>query len=706
MIRIGTFILISTLAVCPATSQRGDKGNEKQPETWRKFDVPDAPPLTPVDALKSFKVAPGFKLELFAAEPMVVDPVSIAWDGDGRAYVVEMRGFMPNVDGKGETDLKNGQVVILEDTDWDGTADKRTVFLDGLVMPRAVSMVQGGVLVAEPDTLWYCQDTDGDLVCDSKINVAKYGKQGPVEHTENGLLPAMDNWIYNAKSSRRFKFQDGKITESKTQNRGQWGINQDDYGRLYYTTNSNWLIVDWLTHYNVGMKYKSGPIRTAEVFSIRPNPGINRGYKSSMLMKDGRLARVTAISGPAVYRSDRYGKNLPSGTVFVPEPAANAVGCFTMSDTTDGLRGSHQTYPDRKWGKREFLCSTDERFRPVSTYSGPDGCIWVVDMYRGILQHKVYVTTFLRKQILERGLDEPVGLGRIYRIVPTQGSDRRAPKMQTASSRELLAGLAHPNGWWRDTAQRLLVERQDASVVGGLKRIVATSPNRLARIHALWTLEGLSALDTATISAGLKSEHARVRIAALAVSAALKSSDSKAQIVKAVAALEGDDEPQVKSLAAHMAKVFSGSAIQLGMQYPKLRAPKGDGGKMIKKGLDVYKSLCVACHFPHGKGFDNIGPPLAGSDWVKGSPDRLIRIVLQGMTGPMKVNGKKYRHPELMPGQGAALKDHQIAQVLSFVRWVWGKRASSVSPSQVKAVRAATKGRTNPWTVEELEKIQ
>lgn len=706
LIRLCYVLLIASLTVCPVSSQRGDKRNEKQPETWKKFDVPDGRPLSPTEALKSFKIAPGFKLELFAAEPLVVDPVSIAWDGDGRAYVVEMRGFMPNVDGKGETELTNGQVVVVQDTDWDGKADKSTVFLDGLIMPRAVSMVQGGVLVAEPDKLWYCQDTDGDLVCDKKTNVARYGRQGPVEHTENGLLPALDNWIYNAKSSRRFKFRDGKITETKTQNRGQWGINQDDYGRLYYTNNSSWLIMDWLTHYNVGLKFRSNPIRTAEVFSIRPNPGINRGYKANMLLKDGRLARVTAISGPAVLRSDRYGEKLPSGTVFVPEPSANAVGCFTMSETTNGLKGTHVTYSDRDWTKREFLCSTDERFRPVTLYNGPDGCLWIVDMYRGILQHKVYVTTFLRKQILERGLDQPVGLGRIYRIVPLAGSDRTAPRMQGASSRQLLTHLTHPNGWWRDTAQRLLVERNDASVVSGLQQIARKSSNHLARIHALWTLEGMGALDAATVSSGLKSKHPRVRIAALAVAESQSSTDAKKDVVESIATLEDDVDPQVKSLAAHMARVFAGNAAELGFQYPKLSAPRGAHGKSIKNGLEVYKLLCVACHFPHGKGVENIAPPLDGSDWVKGSRENLIRIVLHGMSGPVEVNGKKYPHPELMPGQAAVLGNGQIAQVLSFVRWVWGDRASAVSKTQVKAIRAATKDRTNPWTVEELKRLR
>ncbi|MDX1565216.1 MAG: hypothetical protein R3236_07415, partial [Phycisphaeraceae bacterium] len=184
MFRFWVTVLSVVFAFAATVSaQRGDRGKEKQPETWKKFDVPPAPPLKPDEAMKTFKVAPGFKLELFASEPLVVDPVAMAWDGDGRCWVVEMRGYMPNVDGKGETELKVGQVVVLEDTDWDGKADKSTVFLDGLIMPRAIAMVEGGVLVSEPSNLWYCQDTDGDLKCDKKTRVGKYARQGPVEHT-------------------------------------------------------------------------------------------------------------------------------------------------------------------------------------------------------------------------------------------------------------------------------------------------------------------------------------------------------------------------------------------------------------------------------------------------------------------------------------------------------------------------------------------
>ena len=185
------FLLIQ-LALLPAVFGADKKKSETLTDPqrpWRQWDLGASAPVPADKALSTFKIAPGFKLELFAAEPMVVDPVCMAWDGNGRAWVVEMRGYMPDVSGTGETSLKVGKVVVLEDTNNDGRADKKTDYLKGLIMPRAIAMVQGGVLVAEPPNIWFCEDTNGDLICDKKTRVAGFAKQGPVEHTDDGLVP-------------------------------------------------------------------------------------------------------------------------------------------------------------------------------------------------------------------------------------------------------------------------------------------------------------------------------------------------------------------------------------------------------------------------------------------------------------------------------------------------------------------------------------
>lgn len=256
-VRLRTRFLLgfSLLASCSSLwAQRGDKKGVEMQEIWRDFDLPPAPVVPPAQALKTFRIAPGFRIELVAAEPMVKNPVALAWDGNARMWVVEMVGYMPDVDGTGEATLENGRVSVLEDVDGDGAMDKSTVFLDHLILPRALSLVHGGVLVASPPNLYFCKDTDGDLVCDSQTIVSSFAKVAPVEHTDNALLPALDNWIYNANSSRAFQFRDGRLIERKTPSRGQWGLTQDNYGRLFYNNNSRYLYGDWHTYQNLGKK--------------------------------------------------------------------------------------------------------------------------------------------------------------------------------------------------------------------------------------------------------------------------------------------------------------------------------------------------------------------------------------------------------------------------------------------------------------------
>ncbi len=515
-----------------ASAQNGDNGKEKQPEVWKKFDVPPAPVVSPQDSLSHLLIAPGFRVELVASEPLVEDPVAIAFDPAGRLWVVELRGYMPDVDGKGEG-APVGQVVVLDDDDHDGRMDRSTVFLDKLVNPRAIAIVKDGVFIAEPKNLWLCRDTDGDSRCDEKTSVIQYGSDHPnhLEHTENGLLWGLDNWIYNAKSKRRMRWSGGRMVEANTQFRGQWGIAQDNYGRLYYNGNSSWLFGDAVpAEYvlrnphcgkSVGQLHPIGQriVRDESVHTIRVNTGINRGYQKHMLRADGRLARTTSVSGLTIYRGDQFPPHYV-GDAFVPEPAGNVLAHFRLTHEGIKTHADHQLFEDETWGKREFMASTDERFRPVDCTVGPDGALYVVDMYRGILQHRMYVTTFLRKQILERGLDKPIGLGRIYRVVwEGRPIDRRVNVGAESGAR--VVALSHRNGWVRDTAQRLLVETADPKSVPTLRALATNSPGVLPRLHAMWALHGMGAvdgahaLDLATTRANLNHPDPTVQVHAM-----------------------------------------------------------------------------------------------------------------------------------------------------------------------------------------------
>jgi mono/diheme cytochrome c family protein len=243
------------------------------------------------------------------------------------------------------------------------------------------------------------------------------------------------------------------------------------------------------------------------VYPSHPTPGVNRGYDAKTLREDGTLAKATATCGAVVYRGDAYPADY-RGNAFVPEPSVNLIKRLLLNEqdgvikATDGAKG------------REFLTSTDERFRPVQVVNGPDGCLYVVDMYRGIVQHTAFLTHYLEANIKARHLEQPFNQGRIWRIVPEAGRKvARTTIPADAAGRVKL--LAHADGWVRDTAQRLLVEAGDGAVGPALKALAtdAQAP-ALGRLHALWTLDGLGLVDAALIQAALRDAHPQVRAAA------------------------------------------------------------------------------------------------------------------------------------------------------------------------------------------------
>jgi mono/diheme cytochrome c family protein len=483
----------------------------------------NSPVLAPEDEMKTFFLPPGYHVELVASEPMIQEPVLIDTDPDGRLWVVEMLGYMRDIAASSEREPL-GRISVLEDLDDDGKMDKKTVFLDKLILPRALKVLDHGVLVGEPPNLWLARDTDGDLRADTKELVTNtYGRlDANVEHNANTLLWALDNWMHTSETDVYLRLKKGTFEVRKTLSRGQWGASQDDTGRIYRNSNESVLHVDLVpTPYfarNPSLLRTRGSYESLRgannevnvVWPVHPTPGVNRGYQDGVLRRDGRLATYTAVSSPTVYRGDRLPSEL-RGNVFVVDPAANVVSRIIIDD--DGTK----LVARKAYEQTEFLTSTDERFRPVYLSNAPDGTLYLVDMYHGIIQHRDYITEYLRDQILSRKLEVPLGHGRIYRIV--HDTTRRAQKasLSLQSPASLVQLLSHPNGWWRDTAQRLLVERGDASVAPLLKRML-DAPDRTHRLHALWTLDGLDNLDADTVKRALADPSRDVRAAAVRLS--------------------------------------------------------------------------------------------------------------------------------------------------------------------------------------------
>lgn len=477
-----------------------------------KFKLPPPVPLSPEEAMKTFQVEKGFRIELVASEPMIQAPVAMSFDDQGRLYVCEMRGYMHDLAGSTEKE-PTGRVSLLVDTDGDGRMDKATAFLDKVIMPRAVMAVNGGALIAVPPQLLFCKDTDGDGVADVKEVVATdFGSfGGQPEHMANSPVWAMDNSIWSAGYSSRLKLRGGVWQKDVGLGRGQWGLCQDDHGRLYFNYNSDMLRADLLPteafarnpllRNATSINAKLAADQT--LYASHPTPGVNRGYDAKTLSADGRLTRPTGTCGALIYRGDAFPVAY-RGNAFVPEPAANLVKRFTMSET-DGLVKATNTAKGS-----EFLTSTDERFRPVNACNGPDGALYLVDMYRGIIQHQSFLTHYLIANIQARKLEQPFNMGRIWRIVP-EGSSAKPVKVTKDAKL-----LTHANGWVRDTAQRLIVESADASAVPALKELLQNE-SHIAREHALWTLDGLAAITPDLVKTALTDSSEHVRAAAARV---------------------------------------------------------------------------------------------------------------------------------------------------------------------------------------------
>ncbi len=520
--------------------------------------------LSAADALQTFYMPPGYHVELVAAEPLIQEPVAIDWDTRGRLWAVEMPGFMADLTGSNELD-PIGRVVVLEDENGDGRMDKRTVFADGLVLARSLKVLDRGVLVAEPPNVWLMRDTDGDLRADSReLVTSQYGRRdADPQNNANGFLWSIDNRMYTAgQSDIQFRLNNGAFQVEKTLQRGEWGVTEDDAGRTYRNTNESPVHVDLVpTAYfarNPSLLRTRGSYeRLADadnalltVWPVRPNPGTNRAYQTGIDRADGSLARFTAVCAPLIYRGDRLPSDL-YGNVFVAEPAGNLVSRIVLDDGAS-VR-AHKAYD-----AGEFLASTDERFRPVYVSNAPDGTLYVADMYRGIIEHRISVTVYLRDQILSRKLDRPTGLGRIYRVVHETTRRDTSPLPGKATVSELVEQLSHPNGWRRDLAQRLLVERRERAAAPLLVKLVEGAKDWRLRLRALWTLDGLETSDPAIVKRALNDASPDVRAAAIRI-AERWLADSSHPIQAVV--LQRADDPDVRvrrQLAASLGALPSG----------------------------------------------------------------------------------------------------------------------------------------------------
>ncbi len=730
-----------------------------------KQSLAQSPVLSPEASLKKMHLEDGFEIKLVAAEPLVVAPVAMEFDKHGRIWEVEMQDYMPDTLGTGE-DMPDGKVVILTDTNGDGIMDERKIFLDSLVLPRAICLIENGILVAEPPNLWY-YDIVEDVPKNKTLIDSSYATGGNAEHQPNGLFRAMDNWIYSAKSDRRYRRSGKKWLKERTHFRGQWGITQDDNGRLFYNTNSENLLGDYfspgLGAENEHQRSVGGFVKKIvddnKVYPVRPTPGVNRGYMENVLDDSLRLVDFTAACGPVIYNGGVFAKEY-EGNAFVAEPSANLIKRDILSEQGYVVTGKEA------WQNKEFLASEDERFRPVNLYNGPDGALYIVDMYRGIIQHKTYLTPYLKNEIKERALTRPLNCGRIYKVVP---KNNPAKSIQLpGDAKELVPLLQDKNGWVRSKAQQLLVDAQDKSVSSALLQLLKQPDQPLAVIHAMWTLEGLAALQPVDVLPLLAQNNWPIRMQALNVLSSILTKKNYTQFIPSIQKMINENDtlaapyigflihyiqPFDMALASELLKaliekypdnIYVADAIISNLKNketeylkkslainpdPNLainqrlkkviddiaKAKMNSDAKMLTKefpqGAAIFQSVCQTCHGPDGNGVSSLAPPLNNSDWVQGDKNKLISIVLFGLTGHVKVAGKLYEAPEIngdMPGIGSNKEytDEDIAQVLSFIRSSWNNKADKISAEEIKKTREKNKGREKSFTMEELNEAK
>jgi mono/diheme cytochrome c family protein/glucose/arabinose dehydrogenase len=592
-------------------------------------ETTDSPARAPEEEARTFQLERGFEIQLVASEPLVESPVIIQFDGDGRLWVVEMRGYMSDIEGSEEKKTV-GSVAVLEDTNGDGKMDKRTVYLDSLIMPRSLGLFRNGALIAENNSLWVTEDSDGDGKADSKILLdSTYAANGIPEHSDNGFVRAMDNWYYSAKSSLRYRWKDGAWIRDSTEFRGQWGISQDDEGRLIYNYNwsqlhgdlvpANYLSRNKNHRPNTGIDH--GLTIDRKVFPIRSNPAINRGYIPGTLDSAGRLLEFTSASAPTVYRSHLFPKEY-LGNVFVMENAGNLVKRNVIKEV-GALLEAYDPNPGR-----EFLASTDERFRPVHATVGPDGALYLADMYQGIVQHGSYMTPYLKEQTEKRGLASPGHMGRIWRIVPKGFKVPKQPKLSQAETGELIGLLSHEDGWYRDMAQRLLVERAEQSSIVSLEELAKNGKSEQGRIHALWALEGMGKVDPVLLIDLLQKGPEQIKITALRL---LDSAVSMDQTIrqKVEAVIFAWPETLSEKLALQLA--LSGEMLPRSSKLKILSNIQAQHGHLPLMRDAILSSL-------ESEEFNFLSHLLSNPLWKEANDDR--EILLEMLTGAIINNGK------------------------------------------------------------------
>lgn len=484
-------------------------------------------PLSPEESLKKLHVPAGFRVELAAAEPLVLDPVAFDWDERGRLWVVEMADYPLGMDNKGKS---GGRIRVLEDTDGDGRYDKSTVFADGLNFPNGILTWRDGVIVTAAPDILFLRDTNGDGKLDERTVLVSGLQEGNQQLRANGLRWGLDNWVYLAigghhgkygvntrltstrtgkeitVGSRDFRFRPDTGELEPQSGPTQFGRNRDNWGRWFGSQNANPLWHYVLPDHYLQRNPHFGATQTLVQLLTPSSPPVSPASAPEKRFHSfAQAGHFTSACSGMIYRDQQL---FPAAEMhaFVCEPFHNLIQHVRLADSGVTFTANCATGE----GEFDFFASEDRWCRPVMVREGPDGALWIADMYRYMIEHPDWLPQEGKNELLPhyRAGDDR---GRLYRVSRTTAAPFRAMRFDKMSTLELVAALDSTNGWQRDKAQQVLLWRADKSAVQPLLELAERSANPLARLHALCTLDGLGELPPAAVTRALGDPHAGVR---------------------------------------------------------------------------------------------------------------------------------------------------------------------------------------------------
>ena len=574
---------------------------------------------SPEAARQSMHLSAGYRIDLVACEPLTMDPVAMDWGADGKLWIAEMADYPRGIDDQGRP---GGRVRYLEDINGDGICDKSTLFLENVPFPSGVLAWKKGVLIsAAPDVL-YAEDTDGDGKADIRKVVFTGFAEGNQQHRVNGFTRGLDNWLYLANGdsggtirlvepldpaaaaegkfgtdARDIRSRDLRIRPDTGEieviaGQSQFGRNRDDWGNWFGNNNSrplwHYLLDD---HYLRRNSFLVAPALQKDVSVTPGNAPVFPTSRTLVRFNDFHTAdRFTSACSSMIYRDNLIGRDLPGNPMhcFISEPVHNLVHRELMRP--DGLSFTSQRAPAEQ--QSEFLSSSDNWFRPTQLKTGPDGALYIADMYRLVIEHPQWIPIEWQRRLdLRAGYDK----GRIWRVSPVDSQRSASPRLDRFSTSDLVRTLRHANGWQRDLAQQLLLDRADPGAVPLLKGAAISqgeSPDdhlvsALGRLHALCTLDGMiqnpslreasQAALAVVIPVALQDSHPGVRRHAVRLCESIP--DPVDELWQRMAALIDDPDPQVRlQLAYSLGEFESEQAARLLGQLARTGPGQAAGG--------------------------------------------------------------------------------------------------------------------------------